>query len=205
MSSIKLSILIPSIPERSDKLDELLNEINKQKKQCFQLHPSLGDVEVIYHKTEKYINGGLTVGEKRDYLLHMAHGEYVAFVDDDEFIAPNYIEEMLRMCNEGKDICCFRSLFKCDTYIAVIDMDIHHTFNADASPEYITLRKPFHVCAIKREIAQRYHFPSQNNAEDWEYMKQVLQDVKTQSKRNMILHIYNHSANLSAVDEIVRL
>jgi len=204
MSKPKLSILIPTIPDRHLSYIDLYSELTKQVKRCEQLHPTLGTVEILTNESPKYINGGLTVGAKRDSLLHKAKGDYVAFVDDDEFISPNYIEEMLRMCNEGNDICCFRSLFKCDTYIAVIDMDLHHTFNAEANPEYITFRRPFHVCAIKRDLAQRYHFPDKNNAEDWAYMEQVLKDVKTQSKRNMILHLYNHSASTSAVDEIER-
>lgn len=200
----QLSILIPSIKERGLQLERLLDELYRQRNKVYQSHPILGKVEIIFSVTPKFIDGGMTVGEKRQSLIELADSNYLCFVDDDEFIAPNYIEEMLRMCYEDKDICCFRSLMKCDTYWAVIDMDINHKFNADATPEYITLRRPFHVCAVRSEIAKQFKFPSINNAEDWAWMEQVLTKVETQAKRNIILHQYNHSALTSAVDQIER-
>jgi glycosyltransferase involved in cell wall biosynthesis len=36
-----------------------------------------------------------TVGEKRDALLRAAKGNYVAFVDDDDFISPDYVSLIL--------------------------------------------------------------------------------------------------------------
>jgi hypothetical protein len=199
---MKLSILIPTIHERFPMWSNLVTELYKQIDTCYRSHPTLGQVEVCSDNRAKFIDGGVSVGVKRDSLVQNATGEYLLFLDDDETIPPNYVEQVLRLCNQGKDICTFRSLFKCDTYWALIDMSLKYKRNEDATPEHIVKRKPWHVCAIRSEIAKRHRFSNMNNAEDWDWMERVLKDVKTEAHTSQILHQYNHSKLTSAVDAI---
>lgn len=201
---MKLAILIPSIPERSDKLNRLQAEVMNQINKVNMLHPTLGGAYCLVNTSEKFIDGGLSVGAKRDRLVQECDAEYLCFLDDDESVPPNYVEELLRLCYTGKDICTFRSLFKCDTYWTVIDMDLKTKFNQQATPHGIVKRRAWHICPIKSSIAKQFRFTDKNNAEDWEWMERVLTKVKTQAKTNQILHQYNHSASGSAVDEIER-
>lgn len=199
-----LSILIPTIPERSYRLSDLIANLHTQSQLCYHSHPVLGQVEVLYNNSPRYLEGGVTVGKKRDSLVQLATGKYLCFLDDDDDIPPNYIEQLLRLCLHDKDICTFRSLFKCDTYWGVCDMSLFELSNGEATPHDIFRRRPWHICPVRTEIAKRHRFPDKNNAEDWDWMERVLQDVKTEAKTYQILHQYNHSTHTSEVDLIER-
>lgn len=55
----------------------------------------------VYHKE----NGGLS--DARNFGVERAHGEYIAFIDSDDYIAPNYIEYLFGLLNKhNADIAC---------------------------------------------------------------------------------------------------
>ena len=93
---ITLSILIPSIPSRFDRMTKLYDKLMKQ----VQDKP----VEILCLIDNKK----RSIGLKRDALVQSCKGAYLAFVDDDDDISSDYIDEMLKGCNTGKDIVCFR-------------------------------------------------------------------------------------------------
>lgn len=198
-----LSILIPSIPEREKQLSKLVSELNWQITNVKGLHPSLGDVEVLIDSSKRYVDGGMTVGAKRNKLVQSATGKYLCFLDDDDLIAPNYIEELLRGCNLDVDCVGFMSIFKCDFYWGIADMSLMHD-NEQAHPS-VFRRKIWHVCPIRTSIAQKYSFNDINNAEDWQWMEKVYKDLKQCVSLGKVLHQYNHSQLTSAVDEIERI
>jgi len=37
----------------------------------------------------------MTIGAKRNQLLHRAKGDYVAFVDDDDLVSSDYVNKVL--------------------------------------------------------------------------------------------------------------
>lgn len=201
---IMLSILIPTIPERSNEFDVLFNKLTEQKTECERLHDSLEEVEIIYATGLRHDQGGVTVGAKRNSLVEQAQGKYLCFVDDDDNIPGNYVESLLRLCQNDADIITFKQLLKTDFYWSIVNFNIAHEENEEATPEQEIKRRPFHVCPIRSEIAKKYLFPDKNNAEDWAWMEQVLSEVVTQSHSNLILHEYNHSSVHSAVDQIER-
>lgn len=50
-----------------------------------------------------------SLGDARNYALNMAKGKYILYVDADDFIEPNYIEEMISPLEEDDEIditCC---------------------------------------------------------------------------------------------------
>jgi glycosyltransferase involved in cell wall biosynthesis len=199
--NIVISILIPTIPERKDIFTKLYKNVFDQIELCNVTHPVLGFCEILFDDDKKVIYGGKTVGKKRNDLVQRAEGKYLCFLDDDDEIPSNYIETLLRMAMSDSDILTFRSLFKCDLYWSVCDMGLNYPIE-EATPEGIFKRPPFHICPVKSEFAQQFNFPDKNNAEDWEWMSQVLTLVTTEEKTNVILHQYNHSQKTSAVDEI---
>ena len=48
-----LTILIPAIPEHNELLTNLIVELNKQTANLYLVHPSLGEVEIIYDRRVK--------------------------------------------------------------------------------------------------------------------------------------------------------
>ena len=51
-------------------------------------------------------NGG--VSSARNLGLDRATGEYVAFIDSDDYVSENYFSNMLECCEAGADIACCR-------------------------------------------------------------------------------------------------
>lgn len=186
-----LSILIPSIPERKNKLDNLLNELNRQKKSY--------EVEILTSVTNKYIEGGLSVGAKRDLLVQKAKGKYLCFLDDDDYLSPDYLDSIIEYTKQNTDVITFKSFFKCDTYWSIVDMDLRYE-NEDCKEEYFK-RCAWHVCPIRTNIAKTERFNDINYGEDWDWMQRILPKLTTHIKINKIIHQYNYSKFTSAVDE----
>ena len=200
---MKLSILIPTLPQRKKMFNILRKNLTAQIDFVHSTHPSLGQVEILFDSSKKFLKGGLSVGAKRDALKCKATGEYLVFVDDDDMIAPNYLESILRLMESNPDIITFRSLYKSSTYWGIVDMNLNHAENEQMNDSTIVKRQPFHVCPIRTSIAQQHSFPDINNAEDWGWMVKVLTDCKTQSHSDQILHQYNEFASVSEVNKIM--
>lgn len=199
-----LSILIPSIPDRRDKLVALTNELYRQILSLQTTHPSLGSVEVLVDDSVRFLDGGLTIGAKRDLLKQRAGGKYLCFLDDDDQPTPNYIETLVRLCNEGQHIVTFRTLIKNDHYWGIIDMNLDTLVNTEVSPHGTINRTPWHICPVLSEIAKNEPFNQLNHNEDWDWMNRVLKNVHSQSHSDMILTQYNHSESGSEADAITR-
>ena len=69
--------------------------------------------EILHHFAEKYNfikvidqqNGGLS--RARNAGMAEARGKYISFVDGDDYVAPTYLEELYRACEDnGADIAC---------------------------------------------------------------------------------------------------
>lgn len=88
---MKLSILICTLPRRQTMLQSLKASIEQQ---------STGyDVEILTD------DGKGTIGAKRQRLLELSTGDYVAFIDDDDDINPQYVK--LIFDNLGADVIGF--------------------------------------------------------------------------------------------------
>jgi hypothetical protein len=199
---MRLSILIPTLPQRKKMFNILYKNLMAQIDFVHTTHPSLGQVEILFDSSKKFLKGGLSVGAKRDALKCRATGDYLVFVDDDDIVAPNYLESVLRLSESNPDIITFRSLYKSSTYWGIVDMNLNHSENEQMNDTAIVKRQPFHVCPIRTTIAQQHSFPDINNAEDWGWMVKVLSDCKTQAHSDQILHQYNDFSSTSAVHEI---
>jgi len=194
---IILSILIPSIPKRKHKLDALLSELTKQRKEVAQ-HEMLGIVEIIFDDSIAFLDGGLSIGKKRQSLVKSAKGKYLCFLDDDESIAPNYVESLLRLCNFDLDICTFRAMSKLETAWGLVDMRLAYKLNDQFTPEHTIRRMPFHMCPVRSEFAKLYQFENISNAEDSRWMEQVLAHCTTEAHTDKILFQYNHGQHSEA-------
>lgn len=197
-----LSILIPTIPDRIAKFAVLYSELMYQVDKLNQQHPTLGHVEIIQDHSKPFLEGGLSIGKKRESLVKRANGKYLCFLDDDEDIAPNYVETLIRLCQQNKDVCTFRNLTKNDFYWTIVDMSLKFN-NEEATPDGIVQRLPWHICPVRSLYAKQHAFGDINYGEDWNWMNRVLKHCETEAKTNQILHTYNHSSKVSESDKII--
>jgi glycosyltransferase involved in cell wall biosynthesis len=182
---MKLSILIPSVPSRFKKMEKLFKKLESQG----------GDVEILVFTDNKK----RSIGYKRDALVQIARGDYLAFVDDDDDISGDYVKEILSSL-EG-DIVVFKSEATLNGKKLIVDFDKDYE-NEEVTPDgegglRDVKRRPFHVCVWKSSLAKKFHFPDSNYGEDWKWCEQVLGEVKTQTKINKVLHYYNFKNELS--------
>jgi len=99
-----LSILTPAIPERLPKLQRLAGQLEPQLRQFPHSVEWLSFIDP---------RGCRTIGEKRDELVQLARGQFVAFVDDDDLVQPIYVASLVQALavivadNEPEDVDTF--------------------------------------------------------------------------------------------------
>lgn len=202
---IILSVLVPVLPKRYEMFMRLLNELQKQISFMHNNHPDLGLVEILFDNAPGFIEGGKTIGGKRNELRQRAIGKYSLFLDDDELIAPNYIETLVRLCQEDKDVVTYRVLFKSDYYWALLNMSLENKEDEQATPEKIVERRVWHVCAIRTEITLKENFDdSLNHNEDGTWLAKIIPYLHSEAHTNKILLQYNHSELESEADKILK-
>lgn len=199
-----LSILMCTIPDRESMFVRLFNEVQRQCAYMQTVHPSLGRIEVLVDSSPKFLEGGPSIGAKREALVKRAAGKYLCFLDDDEQIAPNYVETLVRLCCKDCDVCTFKNMTKTDTYWTIIDMSLNYHVDDQANPNYTTRRRPWHVCPVKSVYAKMVHFPNTNYGEDAAWMNKVLEFCTTEAKSEAVIHQYNHSSKVSEADKITQ-
>jgi glycosyltransferase involved in cell wall biosynthesis len=189
---IGLSILTPTIPSRKEQLSKLSEKIAKQSNDLAVEHLSFAD------------NQTRTIGAKRQALLDIARGEYIAFVDDDDDIEPDYVSEILSAIQQGPDVITFEQN---SYYNGAFSKVIFGLNNRDEpfQPNGITLRAPWHVCVWKRELVKTCQFGESNYGEDIIWSRQARARIKTSLHIDKTLCTYRHDAALTAAPESVRV
>jgi hypothetical protein len=184
LTSISLSILTPSVPERIESnLIPLLNKIKKQ----------IGDLPIEH--LVLIDNKKRSIGYKRDSLVKTAKGKYLAFVDDDDDISDDYVSELYDAITKNNvDVITFdQYCYVNNNGVSVINFSLNNKENEVYRPNSKIKRMPFHVCAWKTKIAQRYDFVDLNYSEDWYWCEHLLKETKTEFHINKILHSYIYS------------
>ena len=189
--SFKLSILIPTLSSRSAKLEELLIELNYQ----IQGKP----VQILWLGDNK----SMTTGEKRNHLLSMAKGDFVAFVDDDDTISSNYIVSLLDAIedNPDKTVICFRGNKTIDG-----KQDLPFRYNVkvgrnqrmDFNGKEWRVMLPDHLCAWNKSLIT-VKYPHKNISEDHDWAKEMAftYNENDQVLLEHTLYFYNYDRNLT--------
>lgn len=185
MSEIILSILTPAVPSRLKQIGLLCEELEKQ----------IGDWPVEHLVLMD--NRKRTIGDKRDALLRAARGKWVAFSDDDDWIAPDYIASILEATQSDPDVITFNQQCHISGRSGIVEFGLGNA-NSGFDPSKITKRNAWHVCAWRRSIAILSSFPSENYHEDWKFCDPLcripgLREVHIPK----VLHIYRHDPGSS--------
>lgn len=99
-------------------------------------------------------SGALTSGQKRQQLAALSRGEYRAFVDDDDSVAPNYVDSLLAGCREGCDVISFDVRKEIDGVFAEREKFTLCSDGAAVSAEkHVVGMTVNHLCAWRRELA----------------------------------------------------
>lgn len=187
MSKPLLSILVPGVPRRFDMGRKLVDVLQTQ---IIQLGLDK-QVEVIW-LVDNYIR---SIGAKRQALVEASQGEYIIFCDDDDKVPQYYIRELWAAINQGKpDVVTFVSDVDWNGMKGFIEFRLEAPARDEGfhGPAKVTIRRPWHICAWKREIAIQCKFPDISWGEDSVWVDQAWPKAKTSVHIDKVMHIYSH-------------
>lgn len=190
MSSFKISVIIPTYKPQT-YLWECLDSIKKQS-----LNKSLFEVVLVLNgccepwksEIEKYIDSLQElnvlllqsdipgVSNARNLGLDAASGEFVAFIDDDDYVSPYYLEELYNLTDENTMALSFEQAFEDgnDIYFNYyITSDYLKYAKRGVIPFYLPKRLfsgPVYKLISKRIIGDRRFDLSFKNGEDSLFM-----------------------------------
>jgi glycosyltransferase involved in cell wall biosynthesis len=147
-------------------------------------------------------NRARSIGAKRQALVDIARGKYIAFVDDDDDVSGDYVERLLAALETNADVITFkqRAIYN------GLESEVHFGINnqdGPFAPGGITLRAPWHVCAWRRERVADCLFAESNYGEDLVWCHQARKRIRTGHHIDAVLHTYRHDAKTTAAPESV--
>jgi glycosyltransferase involved in cell wall biosynthesis len=184
---VLLSILILSTDDRLEFLERLIKKLEPQLNEFTEVLCDMGDGNI---------------GFKRNKLVQKAVGRYVAFIDDDDLVSEDYIEQILKAIRMNPDCCELNGIYYIDgveqkPFKHSIFHGVDHTGNPYFEDGGAYYRCPNHLNAIKREIAIKYPFPELNHGEDTNFAIQLFKDkaLRTEGKIDKIIYHYYYRSN----------
>lgn len=178
-NNIRLTILIPSIPERFAKATALYNRM---------LELSNGmDVEIVM-LTDNRI---LSIGAKQNHLLQMVNGKYFTIIHDDDEITD--LKDIYEATIKDVDVITYKArCFNSDgsEYIVTQRLGAEVEHNTKDGKYLDCKRPPFPNCAWAKKFTH-FRFPDISYSEDWEWVKQCLAEAKTEHHIDKVLFHYN--------------
>lgn len=181
------SILTPACWERIGDAQRLRDKIAAQIS-------NLDEPRMVEHLV-LLDNRTRTVGEKRQSLVQSALGDYVAFVDDDDDVSDDYVARICATLQaKSVDVITFEQDAHYNDHAFKVIFGLNNE-DEPYNPETNSLnRGVWHVCPIRRTIAQDAVFPSIMDGEDRAWCLQVRPRLRSSAHIARVLHIYRHNS-----------
>lgn len=184
---IKLSILIPSIFERSESFNSLVSNLKAQINSC-GFDNSVSIISLIDNR------GDLSVGQKRNSLIEMAKSEYIVFVDDDDVPANDYVLELMTAIQSNADVIPINGFMTTNGgYRAYWEMGINLPYDTIKLNGKVSYRRfPNHIACMKRELILPYKFKDISFGEDYEWAKRLNDNKVFKTEHRITKPIYHY-------------
>ena len=199
---LMVSVIIPVYNTREEYLQKCIDSVLKQTYQNIEviiiddgsnnktckicdLLPLKDKRIVVYHKE----NGG--VSSARNLGLYRSNGEYVMFIDSDDWVEPSYIENMLlNMSNEvDLTICNILSNNVENEYDKVIELNQEETYEAILKSKEIggyMCNKLFKKKLITHIFDEKIHY-----CEDFVFIAEYCKNIRR--SRFIDLNLYHYT------------
>lgn len=198
---ILLTILVPTVPSRIE-----LFYVKLMKEILRQIEPYKNEIELISF----FDNKKRSIGKKRQEMVNLAQGKYIVFIDDDDRISENYVNEIMNTLIENPDADCivFNSITRINGGKGILckyGIEFEYGYINDG----LEWRgKPAHTMVYLSKIVKNHQFNDMGNGEDCDWVKRAYLDIKNQIRIDKVLYYYDaeyttlsETANLS--DEII--
>lgn len=201
-----LSILICGVPRRIAMAQALIAELQRQLAECERISKDFAaippDVEVLYLLDNKK----RTIGAKRQAMLEMAQGEFVSFVDDDDWITEDYIPQIV-VAKLGEAFSPDVIVFPVRCTIngkdeGLVEMSVKYA-PKDGEPleEYrplpaIVHRPPHEIACWRRELAIQSRFADTSQGEEFLWAAPLWPLVKSEVRIDKPIYWWRHNIEM---------
>ena len=174
---MRLSILMPGLENRMQRC-AIKDQIESQ------IVPGVEFLELID-------NGEETSGAKRQRLMEMATGDYIAFVDDDDLVSTDYLQSLLESIEEGPDVVTFNVqaefAYIRKTEVELWEFGLHHD-DRDARKMCAN-----HLSAWKKSVATSVAWcPALGCGDDQLWYKPLLMSGRARTERHLDKVLYHY-------------
>ena len=178
-SAPRLAILCATVECRKDLFAQLHAELQRQA--------AGKPVEIVVACDNKEIS----IGAKRQQLLERATGDYVCFVDDDDWVSPDYVDRILTALESSPDCVGFE--IQCNfnggkPQGAITSM--RYPRWTEGLDGYAFNRSIYHKSVVRRDLALKCGFPDLRYAEDKIFSEKIMHLVKTEVFVKSVLYFY---------------
>ena len=204
-SEIKFSILMLSIPERIESMQAAMKHLQEQANATGQ--GKAVEILVLLDNRSK------SISEKRNDLLNMARGKYIAFLDDDDAVSKDYMEKILKAIDEN-DVDCISFNQWCSLDGEPMDVEFgignpHGQLWRDEDGFLGNIKRPpYHMCLWRRDLAITEEFrpmygANGQSSEDIDWLMRLYPKIQTEHHIPDALHgyIYNSKTTASLVSQ----
>ena len=194
MSEILLTILVPTVPSRINYFyPRIMKQLLDQTKKY-------NNIELVSF----FDNKKRTIGKKRDEMLKLAQGKYVTFVDDDDRLSNDYVDEIMNAITNNDVDCIVYNVICCvnngKNKLCKYGIEFEY---GDINGGLEWRGKPAHTMIWKRSIAIKHNYSNRQNGEDMDWVKRAYLDIKTQHRIDKTLYYYD--ANYATTSETANL
>ncbi len=196
---MKVSVIVP-VYNVYDYLDKCLDSLAKQTLKDIEIliindgSPD-NSQEIIDKYTKKYANmksfmkpnGGLS--DARNYGLAKAKGDYVAFVDSDDYVHSDYLKKMYDKASLDKSdivVCEFNYVYGENVVRSYSNLD----YTSDVNKKYLLTPPMACIRLIRRSLFQKRMFKKNIFYEDLELMPKLVLETNKISFVNEALYYY---------------
>lgn len=163
----------------SDKSGEISDEYAKNDERIRVIHRERG-----------------TISAGRNTALDAAKGDYIAFIDDDDFTEPDYLEFLLKLITEND-----ADMSICGAADKAFDEKL--VMNAEQALIELMWRKRYNVAfpakMFRRELINKYRFPEDAKYDDIALMYKVMASAEKIAYHGIPKYtFYRHDNNNSA-------
>ncbi len=189
-----ISILTPITPNRINVYQNLINNLEEQRRRL-KLPKEFLDQQIELDNFEK------SIGEKRNNLLERAKNKYSIFIDSDDNVSNNFLQDIIQVIDSEPDTITFKSLQTDNNQIYNFSLQHKEFKRSDVVKN--GKREMFwpvgHISLIKTEIAKQIKFQHCNYREDIMQSEELLKSglLKTEIHFNEIMYYYNFNSGLS--------
>lgn len=188
-----LSVLVAGVPSR------LATGVPASLGALLQQAKARADVEVLYLVDNKK----RTIGAKRTALLQIARGAYVSYVDDDDEVAIDYIENIAQAAARGTaDVIVFPIKVTLDgASEGIVEPSVLSPVQEKYHANGVTKRRPIQIACWRRSLVADIAFPDTSIGEDHAWGDLASARVITEERIDMVLYHYKFNSSVTEVNK----